>query len=177
LWIFRSVAPRKVNRGFRFAQIASSAAMAYGHGLQDAQKTMGAITLLLILSGHLGANEGVPWWVKVSAATAISLGTYSGGWRIMRTLGRKVFKLDPAGGFAAQTVAAGVLFTTAYAFKAPISTTHVISSSVMGVGAPRRISAVRWGVAGNIVVAWILTLPAAGLIAAAVYAITSAIAL
>jgi PiT family inorganic phosphate transporter len=173
LWTFRRFRPAPMNRAFRGLQVISSAAMSLGHGLQDAQKTMGAITLLLIISGHLGPDAGVPWWVKVAAATAISLGTYSGGWRIMRTLGRRVFKLDPAGGFAAQTVAAGVLFTTAYAFQAPISTTHVISSSVMGVGAPRRISAVRWGVAGNIVVAWILTLPAAGLFAAGVYAITN----
>jgi PiT family inorganic phosphate transporter len=149
--------------------------MSLGHGLQDAQKTMGVIALLLVISGHLGADEGIPWWVKVSAAAAISLGTYSGGWRIMRTLGRRVFKMDPPAGFAAQSVAAGVLFTSAYGFQAPVSTTHIISSAVMGVGAPKRFSAVRWGVAGNIVVAWILTFPAAGAMAALVYAITSAI--
>jgi PiT family inorganic phosphate transporter len=174
-WGLRRLKPGTVNRGFRHMQVLSSAAMSLGHGLQDAQKTMGVITLLLVISGHLGANAGVPWWVKVLAAAAISLGTYSGGWRIMRTLGRRVFKLDPPAGFAAQSVAAGVLFTTAYAYQAPISTTHVISSSVMGVGATRRFSAVRWGIAGNIVVAWILTLPAAGLIAALVYVITHAI--
>ena len=175
LWTFRRFRPVLLNRSFRGLQVVSSAAMSLGHGLQDAQKTMGVIALVLVITGHLGPDAAVPWWVKVSAAAAISLGTYSGGWRIMRTLGRRVFKLDPPAGFAAQTVAAGVLFTTAYGFQAPISTTHVISSSVMGVGAPRRISAVRWGVAGNIVVAWILTLPAAGLIAALAYVITNAI--
>jgi PiT family inorganic phosphate transporter len=168
LWIFRSVAPRKVNRGFRFAQVASSAAMAYGHGLQDAQKTMGVIVLALVVSGHLGASAGVPLWVILSAATAISLGTYSGGWRIMRTLGRKVIKMDPAAGFAAQTVASGVLFATA-SYGLPVSTTHIITSSVMGVGATRRLSAVKWGVAGNIATAWVLTIPAAALVAGVFY--------
>ncbi len=175
LWTFRRFRPGPLNRSFRRLQVVSSAAMSLGHGLQDAQKTMGAITLLLVISGHLDKNDGVPWWVKVLAAAAISLGTYSGGWRIMRTLGRKVFKLDPPAGFAAQSVAAGVLFTTAYAYQAPVSTTHIISSAVMGVGAPRRLSAVRWGVAGNIVAAWILTLPMAGAIAALAYVITHAI--
>ncbi|MDX6199421.1 MAG: inorganic phosphate transporter, PiT family [Actinomycetota bacterium] len=168
LWIFRSVAPRKVNRGFRFAQIASSAAMAYGHGLQDAQKTMGVIVLALVVSGHLGADAGVPLWVIVSAASAISLGTYSGGWRIMRTLGRKVIKMDPAAGFASQTVASSVLFATA-SYGLPVSTTHIITSSVMGVGATRRLSAVKWGVAGNIAMAWVLTIPAAALVAGVFY--------
>jgi PiT family inorganic phosphate transporter len=162
------MAPRKVNRGFRFAQIASSAAMAYGHGLQDAQKTMGVIVLALVVSGHLGETAGVPLWVILSAATAISLGTYSGGWRIMRTLGRKVIKMDPAAGFASQTVASSVLFATA-SYGLPVSTTHIITSSVMGVGATRRLSAVKWGVAGNIAVAWVLTIPAAALVAAVFY--------
>ena len=148
--------------------------MSYGHGLQDAQKTMGVITLALVTSGHLDSFE-VPLWVIFAAAASISLGTYSGGWRIMRTLGRRVFKLDASAGFASQTVASSISIATALGFSAPISTTHVISSSVMGVGATRRFSAVRWGVAGNIVVAWILTLPAAGLIAAMAYAITHAI--
>jgi phosphate/sulfate permease len=168
LWLFRRVAPRKVNRGFRTAQIASSASMAYGHGLQDAQKTMGVIALALVVSGHLGENDPIPLWVILSAATAISLGTYSGGWRIMRTLGRRVIKMDPAAGFASQTVASGVLFATA-SYGLPVSTTHVITSSVMGVGATRRLSAVKWGVAGNIVVAWVLTIPAAALVAGIFY--------
>jgi PiT family inorganic phosphate transporter len=168
LWVIRSMAPRRVNRTFRFAQIASSAAMAYGHGLQDAQKTMGVIALALVVSGHLGTDAGIPLWVILSAAGAMSLGTYSGGWRVMRTLGRRVFKMDPAAGFAAQTVASGVLFGTA-SLGLPVSTTHVITASVMGVGATRRLSAVRWGIAGNIAAAWVLTIPAAALVAGVFY--------
>jgi PiT family inorganic phosphate transporter len=165
LWLVRRGNPRRVNRGFRLAQILSSTAMAYGHGVQDAQKTMGVITLALIVTGNLGPSADVPLWVILSAATAISLGTFSGGARIMRTLGRRVIKMDPAAGFAAQTVASSVLFTTAH-FGLPVSTTHVITSSIMGVGATRKLSAVRWGVAGNIALAWVLTIPAAGLVAA-----------
>jgi inorganic phosphate transporter, PiT family len=168
LWVFRRAHPSHVNRGFKYGQWVSSAAMSYGHGLQDAQKTMGVITLALITTHHLGSFD-VPTWVKFACAAAIALGTYSGGWRIMRTLGRRVFKLDNAAGFAAQSVASGVLMTTAYVYAAPISTTHVITSSVMGVGATRKFSAVRWGVAGNILTAWILTLPAAALVAAVVF--------
>ena len=174
LWVFRRSHPSRVNRGFKYGQWLSSAAMSWGHGLQDAQKTMGVITLALLVTHHVspsGDFATVPLWVKFACAIAIALGTYSGGWRIMRTLGRKVFKLDNASGFAAQTVASGVLMTTAYAYAAPISTTHVITSSVMGVGATRKVSAVRWGVAGNILMAWVLTLPMAGLVAAGVYAV------
>jgi PiT family inorganic phosphate transporter len=144
--------------------------MSYGHGLQDAQKSMGVITLALVVTHHLGSFV-VPLWVKFACAAAIAAGTYSGGWRIMRTLGRRVFKRDNASGFTAQTVASGVLMLTAFVYAAPISTTHVITSSVMGAGATRKFSAVRWGVAGNILAAWVLTLPMAGLAAAAVYAI------
>jgi PiT family inorganic phosphate transporter len=165
LWIFRSVNAFRANRGFRWAQIASAATMAYGHGTQDAQKTMGVIALTLVVSGHLGAKEGIPTWVIFASAAAISVGTYSGGWRIMRTLGRRIFSLSPASGFSAQTVASAVMLGTAH-YGLPVSTTHVISSSVMGVGATRRASAVRWGVAGNIVFAWILTIPAAAGVAA-----------
>ena len=168
LWMFRRAHPSKMQRGFRYGQWASAAAMSFGHGLQDAQKTMGVITLSLVVTHHLGSFV-VPLWVKFACAVAIALGTYGGGWRIMRTLGRRVFKLDNTAGFAAQTVASGVLMTTAYVYAAPISTTHVITSSVMGVGATRKLSAVRWGVAGNILAAWILTLPMAGLTAAAVF--------
>src|SRR6476646_2913240 len=171
LWIFRRRNPSHVNRGFKYGQWVSSAAMSYGHGLQDAQKTMGVLTLALVVTHHLGAFV-VPLWVKLACAAAIALGTYSGGWRIMRTLGRRVFKLDNAAGFAAQSVASSVLMTTAYVYAAPISTTHVITSSVMGVGATRKLSAVRWGVAGNILAAWILTLPMAALVAAAVFKLT-----
>ena len=169
LWVFRRRNPHRVNRGFRIAQTVSAAGMALGHGLQDAQKTMGVIFLALVTGGYYGADEGLPVWVILAAATAISLGTWSGGWRVMRTLGRRIIHLDPARGFSAEAVAAGVLYTTAFAFQAPISTTHVITSSVMGAGATKRFSAVRWGVARSIVVAWILTVPAAGLAAAAVY--------
>jgi PiT family inorganic phosphate transporter len=176
LWVFGRQKPRHVHRGFRTAQIASSAAMAYGHGVQDAQKTMGVITLALIVSGHLGASAAVPLWVILAAATAISLGTLAGGMRIMRTLGRKVIKMDPAAGFAAQTVASGVLFVTASA-GLPVSTTHVITSSVMGVGATRKLSAVRWGVAGNIATAWVLTIPAAALVGAVFYWVAGAVVL
>ena len=168
LWVFRRAHPSHVNRGFKYGQWVSSAAMSYGHGLQDAQKTMGVITLALVTTHHLG-SFAVPTWVKFACAAAIALGTYSGGWRIMRTLGRRVFKLDNAAGFAAQSVASGVLMTTAYVYAAPISTTHVITSSVMGVGATRKFSAVRWGVAGNILAAWVLTLPMAALVAAVVF--------
>jgi PiT family inorganic phosphate transporter len=130
---------------------------------------MGVIFLALLTGGYVGADDDLPTWVIFSAAAAISLGTYAGGWRIMRTLGRRIIHLDPARGFAAESVAAGVLYTTAFAFEAPISTTHTITSSVMGVGATKRLSAVRWGVARSIVTAWILTFPAAGLVAAATY--------
>jgi phosphate/sulfate permease len=174
LWTVRRRSPRGVNKNFRYAQIVSSAAMAYGHGVQDAQKTMGVIALALIVSGHLDADAGIPLWVILSAAGAISLGTLAGGTRIMRTLGRKVIKMDPAAGFAAQTVASSVLFATAH-YGLPVSTTHVITSSVMGVGATRKISAVRWGVAGNIAMAWVLTIPAAGLVGALIFFLVNAL--
>jgi PiT family inorganic phosphate transporter len=172
LWGFRRASPSRATRGFRRAQIGSAAAMAFGHGLQDAQKTMGVIVLALVTYGSQ-KDFDVPLWVKVSAAAAISLGTYSGGWRIMRTLGRRIIELDPPRGFAAETTAAGVLYTTAFVYQVPVSTTHVITSSIMGVGATRRVSAVRWGVARSIVVAWVLTIPAAALVAAACYGVTS----
>ncbi len=171
MWVFRRQNPGRVNRGFKLAQTLSAAAMALGHGLQDAQKTMGVIFLALVTAGYVNADAGLPWWVIASAATAISLGTWSGGWRIMRTLGRRIIHLDPPRGFAAETTAASILYVTAYAFQAPISTTHVITSAVMGAGATKRLSAVRWGVAKSIVFAWILTFPAAGLVAALVYGV------
>jgi len=170
LWAFRNANAHKVNRGFRWAQILSAGAMAFGHGTQDAQKTMGVIALALVVSGHLTPHTGIPLWVILSAATAISLGTYSGGWRIMRTLGRRIISLSPASGFAAQTVASSIMLTTSQ-LGLPVSTTHVITSSVMGVGATRRFSAVRWGVAGNIVFAWVLTIPGAAAVAALAWAI------
>jgi PiT family inorganic phosphate transporter len=168
LWSFRRANPGRVNRGFRIAQSFSAAAMALGHGLQDAQKTMGVMTLALVVGGYQSDFE-VQWWVIVLAATALAAGTYAGGWRIMRTLGRRIVHLDPPRGFAAETTAASVLYTTAFVFHAPISTTHTITSAVMGVGATKRLSAVRWGVASNIVTAWVLTIPMAGLVAALCY--------
>jgi PiT family inorganic phosphate transporter len=168
MWIFRRANPGRANRGFKMAQTVSAAAMALGHGLQDAQKTMGVIVLALVVGGYQ-EDFDIPWWVVVLAASAISLGTYSGGWRIMRTLGRRIIEIDPPRGFAAETVAASVLYTTAYVFEAPISTTQTITGSIMGVGASKGRKAVRWGVAGNILAAWVLTIPMAGLVAAVVY--------
>ncbi len=169
MWAFRRRNPHRTYRNFRLSQTFSAAAMALGHGLQDAQKTMGVIFLALLTGGFVSTNDSLPVWVIVLAASAISLGTYSGGWRIMRTLGRRIIHLDPARGFASESVAAGVLYTTAFAFSAPVSTTHIITSAVMGTGATKRFSAVRWGVARSIVVAWVLTFPMAGLAAALFY--------
>ncbi len=169
MWLFRNQSPAKVGRGFRLAQSLSAAAMALGHGLQDAQKTMGVIFLALVTAGYVNTGDPLPLWVIFAAAGAISLGTYSGGWRIMRTLGRRIIHMDPPQGFAAESVAASVLYTTAYVFEAPISTTHTITSAVMGAGATKRFSAVRWGVARSILVAWILTFPAAGAVAGLTY--------
>jgi PiT family inorganic phosphate transporter len=168
LWIFRRANPHKVSRGFRYAQTLSAAAMAFGHGLQDASKTAGVVVLALNVAGvHTG--DTVPLWVLVMSAIVISLGTYAGGWRIMRTLGRRIIHLDPPQGFAAESTAASILYVAGLSFGAPISTTHTITSAIMGVGATKRLSAVRWSVAGNIVGAWVLTFPGAGLMAAAIY--------
>ncbi|GAA3230487.1 anion permease [Oerskovia jenensis] len=177
LWAFRRAAPSKTTRRFRLAQTVSAAAMALGHGLQDAQKTMGVIFMALLTVGWASPDEGIPLWVKLAAAAAISAGTYSGGWRIMRTLGRKIIELDPARGFVAESVSAIVLYVNAFALHAPVSTTHTITSAIMGVGATKRLSAVRWGVAKNIGIAWVLTIPAAALVAAIMYWILSPILL
>jgi inorganic phosphate transporter, PiT family len=171
MWILRKRNPKRVTRNFRMLQPISAAALALGHGLQDAQKTMGVIFLALITTGHAQEGDRLPLWVVISAAAAISAGTYSGGWRIMRTMGRKIIDLDPARGFAAETVGASVLYTTAYVFEAPVSTTHIITSAIMGAGATRRLSAVRWGMARTILTAWVLTFPMAGLAAAACYGV------
>jgi inorganic phosphate transporter, PiT family len=168
LWTFRHAHPGTLTRRFRLAQTVSAAGMALGHGLQDAQKTMGVIVLALVTAGYQDTFE-IPWWVILLAAGALSAGTYAGGWRIMRTLGRRVIELDPPRGFAAETTAASVLYTTAFVFHAPISTTQTITSAIMGVGATRRLSAVRWGVAGNILWAWVLTIPMSALAAAICY--------
>ena len=172
MWVLRRRNPHLVNRNFRFLQTISAAALALGHGLQDAQKTMGVILLaLLTFKPETFSIDHLPLWVVLAAASAISLGTYSGGWRIMRTLGRKIIKLDPPSGFAAETVATSVLYVMAIHFKAPVSTTHTITSAVMGAGATRGRAAVKWNMAGSIVTAWVLTFPAAGLAAAATYGI------
>jgi len=169
MWVLRKRNPKRVSRNFRMLQPVSAAALALGHGLQDAQKTMGVIFLALITTGHASEGDRLPLWVVVTSAAAISLGTYSGGWRIMRTMGRKIIDLDPARGFAAESVGASVLYTTAYVFEAPVSTTHIITSAIMGAGATRRLSAVRWGMARSILTAWLLTFPMAGLAAALCY--------
>jgi PiT family inorganic phosphate transporter len=152
--------PGPVTRGFRFGQVLSGGMLALAHGTNDAQKTMGVISLALIANGNLSENAGVPTWVVISAASAIALGTYTGGWRIIRTMGTRIIKMDPAQGFSAQGAGAAVILASSH-FGYPLSTTQVIAGGVMGAGAGKRFSAVRWGVAGNIVVAWLLTLPAA----------------
>ncbi|WP_412753885.1 inorganic phosphate transporter [Krasilnikovia sp. M28-CT-15] len=169
LWLFRRGHPARLNRGFRMAQTVSAAAMSLGHGLQDAAKTIGIIVLALYVGGYQDSPTYIPQWTYWTSATVLALGTYAGGWRIIRTLGRKIIHLGPPEGFAAETVASGTLFVFGIGLGAPISTTHTITSAIMGVGATKRLSAVRWGVAGNIVVAWILTFPAAGTIAAISY--------
>jgi PiT family inorganic phosphate transporter len=161
--------PQPVNRTFRLIQPFSAGAVAFAHGSNDAQKTMGIITLALVTSGHLSATAPIPDWVIVLAATAMALGTYVGGWRIIHTLGTKVIKLDPIHGFAAETSAAGVIYGAGHFFGFPISTTQVITASIMGSGATGGLSAVKWGVAGNIAWAWVLTLPAAALVGGVVY--------
>ncbi|MEU9426130.1 inorganic phosphate transporter [Streptomyces sp. NPDC048342] len=171
MWLFRRTNPHKAKRGFRMAQTVSAAGMALGHGLQDAQKTMGVVVMALVISGHETYGDPIPAWVKVVCALMLSLGTYAGGWRIMRTLGRKIIELDPPQGFAAEATGASIMFTTAYLFKAPISTTHLITSAIMGVGATKRVNAVRWGVAKNIVLGWFITMPAAALVAAAAFGV------
>jgi len=170
--VFRRARPRQLNDRFRRLQVVSAAFMAFSHGSNDAQKTMGIMTLALFTAGVIPTVE-VPLWVILVSASAISLGTAAGGWRIIKTMGQKVVKLDPVHGFAAETTAATIILT-ASRFGLPVSTTHVISSAIMGVGSSIRLSAVRWGVAGNIVTAWVLTLPAAGLAAGLAYLVLNA---
>ncbi len=165
LWLFRRGNPRKVNRGFRMAQSVSAAAMAFGHGIQDGAKIMGVVVLALKVGGYQ-TTDTIPIWVFFMTAAVLAAGTYSGGWRIMRTLGRRIIELDPPRGFAAESTASTILFVAAIKFGAPISTTHTITASIMGVGATKRLSAVRWGVAGSIVGGWVLTFPGSGLLAA-----------
>jgi PiT family inorganic phosphate transporter len=174
LWIFRRASPGPLNRGFRVAQIASGSLMAFLHGTNDAQKTMGVIALALYSSGTI-SEFTIPWYVKVSAGLALGAGTYVGGWRIMRTMGSRIFKLEPPEGFAAQTTASLILWYTGRA-GFPVSTTQIISGSVVGAGAVSKPNRVRWTVAGEILLAWIFTLPAAAAAAALAYAVTMPLA-
>ena len=165
--LFFKLSPGVANRGFRYGQLATGTWVAFTHGANDAQKTMGVIALALYTNGNI-SQIYVPTWVKIAAGLTIAAGTYAGGWRIIRTLGQRIYKMQPEHGFAAQLSAGTTLYVGTH-FGFPISTTHVVTGSVMGAGATRRFSAVRWGLAGNIAVAWLLTLPAAGLVAAALY--------
>jgi PiT family inorganic phosphate transporter len=186
-WLFHKTSARKVDKFFRPAQLFSSALLSYSHGGNDAQKTMGIIVGLLVSANasfanetgflrhfYLPDNKSVPFWVEIGAYTAISLGTLFGGWRIVRTMGTRITKLRPVGGFCAETGGA-IAIQVATHFGIPVSTTHTITGSIMGVGATQRLSAVRWGVARRIVWAWVITIPAAALIAAISYSILAAI--
>jgi PiT family inorganic phosphate transporter len=176
LIVYRLVGRRRpgmVTDGFRFGQIASTSMLALAHGTNDAQKTMGVLTLALVAHGSISAQHfHVPAWVVISAASAIALGTYAGGWRIIRTVGTRIIKMDIAQGFTAQGAGAAVILASSH-FGYPLSTTHVISGGIMGAGAAKRFSAVRWGVAGNIAAAWVLTIPAAGAAGALTYGVAS----
>jgi PiT family inorganic phosphate transporter len=173
-WAFERARPGGLNRGFRVAQIGSGSLMAFLHGTNDAQKTMGVIALALYTNGTIDQFT-IPWYVKVSSGIALAAGTYVGGWRIMRTVGSRIFKLEPTHGFAAQTTASMVLWYTGRA-GFPVSTTQVISGSVLGAGAASKLSGIRWTVAADILLAWILTLPAAAAVAAVIYEVTSPLA-
>jgi PiT family inorganic phosphate transporter len=164
-WILRRTAPRRVDRWFRRLQLVSASLYSLGHGGNDAQKTIGIIWMLLIASGMSAANEAVPMWVIVSCYVAIAMGTLFGGWRIVKTMGQKITKLKPVGGFCAETGGAMTLFI-ATALGIPVSTTHTITGAIVGVGAAKKFNAVRWGVAGGIVWAWILTIPCSAFVAA-----------
>jgi len=172
MWAVRKSTPNKVDRTFRVGQLISSAAYSLGHGTNDAQKTMGIIALVLFTSGYLGENFYVPVWVILSAHAAIGLGTYLGGWKVVRTMGMKLTHLRPMGGFCAETAGASILLGTAFA-GIPVSTTHTIAGAIIGVGSTRRLSAVRWGIAGKIVWAWVLTIPASAGVAALAYYIVN----
>ena len=175
LWIFHGASPGRVDHWFRRLQLLSAAAYSLGHGGNDAQKTMGIIAGALVAGGYLGLDNGhlpIPYWVVLAANGAIALGTLSGGWRIIHTMGSKITKLTPVGGFAAETAGAISLFTATH-LGVPVSTTHTITGAIVGVGSIKRLSAVRWGIAGRIVWAWILTIPASAFIAAFIYWVTS----
>jgi PiT family inorganic phosphate transporter len=168
-WMFRRMRPNRVDKWFRRLQLVSAGAYSLGHGGNDAQKTIGIIWLLLIATGYASASDSAPpTWTIVSCYAAIGLGTMFGGWRIVKTMGQKITKLKPVGGFCAETGGAMTLFI-ATALGIPVSTTHTITGAIVGVGSTQRASAVRWGVAGNIVWAWILTIPASAFVAAIAY--------
>ncbi len=167
LWLFFRGPRRQMTSIFRRLQVVSAGFMAFSHGSNDAQKTMGIITLALFSAGLISTTD-VPWWVIVVSATAISLGTAVGGWRIMNTMGHRVTKLEPVDGFAAETTAASVILVAAH-FGMPVSTTHVISSAILGVGTARGVRGVRWGVVRQILFAWVITIPASGAVAALVW--------
>jgi inorganic phosphate transporter, PiT family len=166
-WLFQRLTRGVANRGFRLGQLASGTFVAFTHGANDAQKTMGVIALALFANGNLKEFD-IPIWVKLAAGLSIAAGTYVGGWRIMRTLGQRLYKMEPESGFAAQASAGATIWAATH-YGYPLSTTHVISGAVLGAGATQQLSAVRWGVAGNIVFAWVLTIPAAAAVAAAFY--------
>lgn len=172
MWVFRNVSPGKIDSWFRRLQLVSAAAYSLGHGTNDAQKTMGVIGLVLVTVGYLhrlpGNNIPVPMWVKLICAAAIALGTTSGGWRIVKTMGLSITKLKPVGGFCAETAGATTIIGVSL-LGIPVSTTHTITGAIVGVGSVQRLSAVKWGVAGRIVWAWILTMPLAALVAAGTY--------
>jgi PiT family inorganic phosphate transporter len=169
MWsVHRTKKVERANRGFRHMQLVSAGAYSLGHGANDAQKTMGVILALLIATGELGKNAEVPFWVVLSCHAAIALGTLTGGWRIVKTMGSKLTRLKPVGGVCAESAAAGMLFFTS-AQGIPVSTTHTITGGIVGVGASQRLAAVRWGVAGRVVWAWVFTIPGAALVAAAAY--------
>jgi len=168
LWLFKRGRPQKVNHGFRRASVVSTAASAFSHGTQDAQKTMGIIALALVATGHL-SSFAVPMWVILLAAAAMGLGTLAGGWRVIRTLGSRITPLDPPRAFAAQSSASAVLLVSAYVYALPVSSTHIMTTSIMGVGTSRRLSAVRWSVAQRVAMAWVLTIPGAAISAAIAY--------
>jgi inorganic phosphate transporter, PiT family len=170
MWLFHRSNPSWASRVLRRAQLVSASSLALGHGLQDAQKSMGIIVLALVVTGHQ-QDFHVPLWVILLCATALAAGTWSGGLRIMRTLGRRIFHLTPAHGFAAEISASSVLYLTAFVFAAPVSTTHVVTSAVMGVGATQRRKAVRWSVAGDIAIGWVLTFPGSASVAALAYTV------
>lgn len=166
-WIFAKRSPHTVNKGFRSMQIVTAALQSFTHGTNDAQKAMGIITFALVTSGRLETME-VPLWVKIAAATSMALGTSIGGWKIIKTMGTKIFKIEPINGFAADISAASVIFT-ATLLHLPVSTTHAITSSILGVGSAKRFSAVKWGVAGRIVVTWFITIPISALLSGVIF--------